>query len=77
MDKRELVRKAFEKGILLSPETLGKLDEKSLEEAIKDARSSGRVVAAGQEPHKPQITVKMRRLKSKKTITPRDVAEFY
>lgn len=77
MDKKDFIKRALEQGILLSPEALARLDGKGFDEAIKDAKNAGKVVVAGEAPHKPQITVKMKRFRSKKTVTPQDVAAFY
>jgi hypothetical protein len=67
MKKKEIVRKLFEKGILLSPEMLEKASEESLEKLL----SSGRpVVGAGNK-----VNIELPEKKEKLTV--KDYADFY
>jgi len=75
MSKKELVRKALEHGLLLTPEMLEKIDAAGLEAILARAEQSGPVLDVQEK--KSQITVKIKKTKTKEELTPKDFVQFY
>ncbi|MFQ5647841.1 MAG: hypothetical protein ACE5FW_01270 [Candidatus Aenigmatarchaeota archaeon] len=76
MSKRDLVRRALEHGLLVSPEQLEKLDEAGLKAMLAQSAQGGKTFVEAPEK-KSQITVKIRKTKAKKELTPKDFVQFY
>lgn len=76
--KEELVRKALEAGLMLTPDLLEKLDDNKLEEMITEARDRDKTFLTRQETQScSKIMVKVLRLSPKKRLTPNDFVSYY
>jgi hypothetical protein len=75
MNKADIVRRALEAGVMLSPEALEKMDGSNIDQVLAEAKHS--LVHGSQQPGKrgPEVSVKSARPKAK--AKPKDFAEFY
>lgn len=71
MEKKEIVQKFFEEGVLLSPTTLDKMNEEAIQEIINN--NPPLIITALPETTAPTITYP----EKKKTLTVQDIATFY
>lgn len=76
--KEEIVRKALEAGILLTPGLLETLNEEKLEEMIKEAKQKDKAVLTERErPTKSRLIIKVKRVVPKAKLKPEDFTRYY
>lgn len=76
--KEEIVRKALEAGILLTPGLLETLNEEKLEEMIKEAKQKDKTVLTERErPTKSRLIIKVKRVVPKAKLKPEDFTRYY
>ncbi|UCD07861.1 MAG: hypothetical protein JSW41_02755 [Candidatus Aenigmatarchaeota archaeon] len=76
--KEEIVRRALKAGILLTPGLLETLDEKKLEEMIKEAKQKDKAVLTEREkPSKSKLIIKVKRVVPKEKLKPEDFTKYY
>ena len=76
--KEEIVRKAMEAGLMLTPDLLEKLDDSKLEKMILEAKEGGRTFLMDRENQpRSKIMVKVVRVSPKKKLTPSDFVNYY
>jgi len=78
MDKKQIVRSFVEKGILLSPELVGSINQENREMAMQIAKSSGGTVFTSMEGQKQEnISVKIKAHRQKKKLGVQDFVKYY
>ncbi len=74
--KEQIVKRFLMEGVLLAPETLERISESNLENAIGEAVQSGAIVFSFQD-EKPDAVVEVRKLQKKLKLQPQDFAKHY
>jgi DNA polymerase II small subunit/DNA polymerase delta subunit B len=76
--KEDIVRKALEAGIMLTPGLLETLDEKKLEEMIREAKQKDKTLLTEREkPSKSKLIIKVKRVVPKAKLKPEDFTKYY
>jgi DNA polymerase II small subunit/DNA polymerase delta subunit B len=75
--KSEMVRRALEAGLLLTPDILETLDEKALDRMISEASGKGRTVLSDRGRQKSNLVIKVRRAQPKNRLSPEDFVKYY
>lgn len=69
----EIVRRFLKEGILISPQSLQKIDESNINEILEKAKSEGVLVFSLQE----ETSVEVRKFQKKQKLSPKDFAKYY
>jgi len=75
MDKREIVRKALERGVMVSPEALESADWSDIDSVLEEAKHMLVYGSPAGEKRGPNVSVKESVPKAR--LKPKDVADFY
>jgi len=76
--KKEIVKKALEAGILLTPSLMETLDEKKLEEMINEAKQKDKTILTERDKAAGvKLVIRVKRVLPKTKLTPEDFAKYY
>jgi DNA polymerase II small subunit/DNA polymerase delta subunit B len=73
--KEKIVKQFLEEGILLSPDTLGRITESNAERMLERAKKEKAVVFSFQD--EPELAIEVRKLQKKQKLSPQDFASYY
>jgi DNA polymerase II small subunit/DNA polymerase delta subunit B len=74
--KEKIVKQFLEEGILLSPDTLGKITENNVERMLERAKREKAVVFSFQD-EKPELMADVMKLQKRVKLSPQDFAGYY
>lgn len=75
--KNEIVKRALDAGILLTPALLETTDEKKLNDMINEAKGKKPILTERGVPSKSRIVLKVTRIQPKQKLTPDDFTRYY
>lgn len=74
--KQQIVKQFLEAGVLLTPDTLGIITEKSAEAILEQAKKEGSLVFSLQEKE-PETRLDVRKFQKKQKFTAQEIAKYY
>lgn len=87
MDKKDIIKRIFEEGLLVSPKILDEINETNIENILKKAKKNGtknienldflQQTTKPTEPVESALEIMVRGSNKKQRLTPKDFAEFY
>ncbi len=81
MDQKDIIKRFFDEGLLISPNIISDINEDNIEETIKKAKTLGITTIQNLDflkiKEKNNVDIKITEPQKKKKLTPRDFIDFY